>query len=72
MTKEQIEAQLAEAYEARSAILKSQEYKTQDGRTLKRADLAEVNRLIVELERKLSAIQRGGIPKMTRIIPNVV
>ena len=68
MTKEQIEADLAEAYEARRAVLKGQKYKTSDGDELTRADLGAINETIRTLETQLSRLKRGGLVAR-KIIP---
>ncbi|PAD69931.1 hypothetical protein CHH83_05865 [Bacillus sp. 7586-K] len=53
-------------YEAEMAILTSQEY-SMNGRTLKRADLAEVRRSISQLEREISVSK--GRRNVYRAIP---
>ena len=71
MDKETIEKQLAELYEAKSAILKAQEYTTSDGRRLRRPDLDVVSKEIRDLERQLVRAKTGGL-MMRRIVPKGV
>ena len=72
MTKEQIETQLKELKDAKSAILRAQEYTTTDGRRLKRPDLNLVSDEIRELERALVRKSGGGGLMMRRIVPTGV
>jgi len=69
MTKEQIEADLDELYDARRAIIRAQEYTTSDGRRLRRADLEEINSTITQLERQLTRLKAGGGLMAKRIVP---
>ena len=72
MTQEKIEEQLAELYEAKSAILRAQEYTTVDGRRLRRPDLGFVTSEISRLERELVRKKGGGGLMMKRIVPTGV
>jgi len=62
----ELEDQLAEAYECRSAILKGQE-KTARGKTLRYPDLKTVNETIRQLESQIAVAQQSSRPTHTYI-----
>jgi len=53
---------------ARAAVLSGQEYTIKD-RSLKRADLAEINRRIKELNKSIYALENGGGSTFRPVIP---
>lgn len=63
-----IEERLVEYYKAEKAVTTGQEYSI-GNRSLKRADLSEINDMIIKLNSQLSAARRGGKIRMQRVVP---
>jgi hypothetical protein len=55
-------------YKAEEAILTGQEYRI-GTRSLRRADLGEVSKMIADLEKKIAYEKRGGKNKVMRGLP---
>lgn len=67
---EEIKAELADAYAARRALMRAEEYTTADGRRLRRPDLDALNSTINSLEKELVRAKNGGGLMMRRIVPD--
>ncbi|RDY30300.1 DUF6148 family protein [Lachnotalea glycerini] len=65
---ERLQARLDMYYKAEEAILTGQEYRV-GTRSLKRADLSEVSKMITEIEKKIAYEEKGGKNKSVRGVP---
>ncbi len=71
MTKDLVKTRLEQYYAAEKAVLTGQSYKI-GNKALTRANLAEIQKMIGELEKTLVALETGAnpyAPRVKRVVP---
>lgn len=65
---ERLQARLENYYKAEEAIMTGQEYRI-GTRSLKRANLGEITKMIADLKKEIAYLKRGGKNKAMRGLP---